>query len=404
MRFKKKLRFFLLSFIFLLYFYVSAYAAIPEKITLIEGKECEYPFYSFVKMDLDNNKAIKAANNFISSSMVGKEEVKLSLFGIIPFKTVSVNILSDSVVLCGGQIIGMKLNTTGLVVVTFEDFYDGNYKKVKPYQGRNIERGDMITQINGEEIESVQNFIQEIQKSSGDSIILSILRNGKVFQEEFTPIIDRDDGKYKLGFWVKSVTAGVGTVTFVDPDTRIFGALGHGINDINEMDLLNIKDGEAYNAFVLSVVKGKKNMPGEIKGAMRENDKFGTIIKNTRNGVFGKIDESIEITGDELFIGLKEDVIRGHAQIFSTVSGKKCELYDIEIERTNLGQDGISRNMVIRIVDDELLNKTGGIVQGMSGSPIIQNGKLIGAVTHVLVNDPTMGYGVFIENMLDEVY
>jgi len=201
--------------------------------------------------------------------------------------------------------------------------------------------------------------------------------------------------------WVKNITSGVGTVTYIDKNTGMFGALGHGISDIDGMNLLDVESGTAYKAVILSVKKGQKGNPGELKGAIRESNIFGEVIKNTKFGVFGYVNNTIEVTGEEYEICLKNEVKEGKAQILSTIDGEKVEAYDIYIEQVNTHGEIQEKSMVIRVTDKELIEETGGIVQGMSGSPIIQNGKLVGAVTHVLINEPTKGYGIFIETMLE---
>lgn len=385
----------------LLYLYITIYSAIPDKITLIEGKEMSYPFHNFVTLSLDAKCSVKAVNNKLVSSNVGKENVKLSLFGVIPLKTVDVNVISANTVIAGGNVIGIKLNTPGLTVVSFESFTGRDYLKAKPYEGKNIQRGDMILSINGKGIESVDQFINEIQSKKEDKITLEIMRNNAKFTEDFYAKVDRNDGRYKLGIWVKNVTSGVGTVTYINPETGEFGALGHGINDIDENNLLKINGGKAYDAVVLSVNKGKKGTPGEIRGAMREGKVYGTIVENTNRGVFGYLESDIDISSNQYEVALRNEVMIGDAKILCTVSGNELREYSIKIEKANYNNEVDRKDMVIRVTDKRLLEETGGIVQGMSGSPIIQNGKIIGAVTHVLINDPTRGYGIFIENMLE---
>jgi len=389
--------------VLLLYVYVLIYSNVPSSITLIEGREVSYPFYNILSLDCSPESGIRAVDSKLSSAVVGEEMVRVSLFGKIPLKDISVNVISKSVVLADGEIIGMKLKTPGLTVVTFEEFSGRDYKKVRPYENLNIQRGDLITSIDGEEISDVDMFVDRVQRSGGKELVLGILRNKETFTEKITPVVDRNDGKYKLGIWVKDLTSGVGTVTFIEPSRYMFAALGHGINDIDEMNLLEIKGGTAYKAMVLSVVKGQKGAPGEIRGAIKDNDIFGNIVKNTKNGVFGYLDNSVKLDLEPIEVALKDEVIEGEAEILATVSGNDTRRYKVLIEKVNKKDSGLGRNMVIRVTDEVLIAKTGGIVQGMSGSPIIQNGKLIGAVTHVLINEPTRGYGIFVENMLSEM-
>lgn len=402
MRKNKILRIVIIIGLMLLYLYIAVYSAVPNKITMIEGEELNYPFHDFITISFEKDSSVEVSQNKLVSNVTGKENIKLSLFGVIPLKTVNVNVISSNTVIAGGNVIGMKLNTEGLVVISLEEFTTRDYSKVRPYLGKNIQRGDMILSINGNQIESIDNFIEEIQDSKGNNLVLEISRNNSKFKETFNAEVDRNDGKYKLGIWVKNVTAGVGTVTYINPKNNEFGALGHGINDIDESDLLKINGGKAYDAIVLSVNKGKKGKPGEIRGAMSEDNFYASISKNTRCGIFGVLDEDVEVPSRQYEIGLKNEVVPGNATILCTVEGKECKEYKVRIEKANYNNTLDAKDMVIRITDKRLLEKTGGIVQGMSGSPIIQNGKLVGAVTHVLINDPTRGYGIFIENMMEE--
>jgi len=394
-------KFFVVNILLMIYMYVLIYSATPSTVTMIQGKELNYPFYDFIDINFTKQSNIKAVGSTLVSPVIGKEKATLSLFGTIPLKKVDVNVVSDSVVVSGGDAIGMKLSTPGLTIITFEEITTRDYSKVKPYKDKNIQRGDIIVEINGVEVKEVNQFVKEIQKSKGEEIELAYLRNGKLYKEKFIPQIDRNDGKYKLGMWVKNITSGVGTVTYIDKNTGMFGALGHGISDIDGMNLLDVESGTAYKAVILSVKKGQKGNPGELKGAIRESNIFGEVIKNTKFGVFGYVNNTIEVTGEEYEICLKNEVKEGKAQILSTIDGEKVEAYDIYIEQVNTHGEIQEKSMVIRVTDKELIEETGGIVQGMSGSPIIQNGKLVGAVTHVLINEPTKGYGIFIETMLE---
>lgn len=394
-------KFLTINILLTIYAYTIVYSIIPETVTMIQGKELKYPFYNFININFNKESNIKAVGSNLISPVIGKEKVTLSLWGMIPLKKIDVNVVSSSVVVGSGEAIGMKLNSSGLTIVSFEEITTRDYSKAKPYKDKNIQRGDVIMEVNGVEVNEVEAFVKEIQKSKGNPIELSYLRNGKLQKELITPQIDRNDGKYKLGMWVKNITSGVGTVTYIDKNTGMFGALGHGISDIDGINLLDVNSGTAYKAVILSVKKGQKGNPGELKGAIRENNIYGSIIKNTRFGVFGYIDENMKISGDEYEICLKNDIEEGQAQILSTINGEKIKAYDIEIEQINLHGDIKEKSMIIRITDKALIEETGGIVQGMSGSPIIQNGKIIGAVTHVLINEPTRGYGVFIETMLE---
>lgn len=282
-----------------------------------------------------------------------------------------------------------------------EEFTNSDFKEVKPYEYSNIRKGDIIKKINNQEIYGVDDFIEKVQQSGNEPIKLEILRGDEENLITVKAEKDESDGMYKLGIWVREITSGVGTVTFIDPISKNFGALGHGISDIGGSSLLNVRKGNAYPAFIISIIKGRKGAPGELKGAIRENEVFGTITKNTSTGIYGTVTNIDLEEARKIQVGLTQEIEIGPATILSNIIGDEVKEYDIYIEKVNR-QSPKLKSMLIRVTDEELIAKTGGIVQGMSGSPILQNGKIIGAVTHVLVNDPTRGYGVFIETMLKE--
>jgi stage IV sporulation protein B len=372
----------------LLYLYVSAFINVPSAITVVRGTDLSA--YTF-------NRYSKVAGS-IETDSIGKNKVSVELFGKIPLKEVKINIVSDKLLIASGQTIGIKLNTNGVTVLSFEEFFDSTGKKVAPYEGINIKRGDVIIKFNNENINGVEDFISKIQNSNGKKVELTLKRGDEENLVYMTPIIDKSDNTYKLGLWVKEITSGVGTVTYIDKNTGEFGALGHGINDVDGTSLLGVRTGNAYKALILAIEKGKKGIPGELKGAIRENDIFGTIDKNTPTGIYGLTNLR---EGEEIQVALAGEITEGPATIYCNIDGNNVKEYKINIEKINSNLLS-SKNMIIKVTDEELIAQTGGIVQGMSGSPIIQNGKLIGAVTHVLINDPTRGYGIFIENMLEE--
>jgi stage IV sporulation protein B len=211
-----------------------------------------------------------------------------------------------------------------------------------------------------------------------------------------------DDKKYHIGLWVRDSTAGIGTLTFYDPKTSAFGALGHGITDIDTGLLMPVDSGEIIESSILGIKVGKSGVPGELKGVFIEDMRLGTIENNSEFGIYGKLSDNAanKITGKLYPIGLRSEIKEGPAVILSNIDGKSIAEFEIEIQKVSRQNINGSKGMIIKVTDQKLLEATGGIVQGMSGSPIIQNGKIIGAVTHVLVNDPTKGYGIFIEGML----
>ena len=294
----------------------------------------------------------------------------------------------------GGHTVGIKLFSEGVVVIGLAEV-ETAFGASAPGAACGLQVGDVIEEVNGAEVESSEQFAAMIQ--CGGKVDLSISRGGEDLILAAEPVLG-EDGTYRLGAWIRDSMAGIGTVTFYDPTTGVFGALGHGVTDNDTGLLMPLGDGAVMDASVKAVKKGAVGEPGELKGSFDLTCDCGTLYANTERGVFGVMSES-SAGGKALPIATAAEVKTGAAWIRSNVSGSTVEEYDIEILRI-LGKEG-SQNLLLRITDNRLIEQTGGIVQGMSGSPIIQDGKLVGAVTHVLVNDPTRGYGIFIENMLD---
>ena len=288
-----------------------------------------------------------------------------------------------------GEIIGLKLADDTVTVSAFDDSIGAAAKNA------GLAVGDRILKVDGKKITCVKDIRNALDRCDG-SVTVSVMRKGKQRSLDLTPQIT-DDGP-RLGVYLKEGTTGVGTVTFYDPDSGKFGALGHGVNDASG-SLLQMREGQVYDASVVTVKKGKAGTPGQLMGALDGSRMLGRLNKNTAQGVFGILDADWK--GQVLPVGSSKELHTGSAAIRCAVNGESVQEYSVEILKIypRSGADG--RNMLLRITDPALLNLTGGIVQGMSGSPIIQDGKLVGAVTHVLVNDPTTGYGIFIENMLD---
>ena len=301
-------------------------------------------------------------------------------------------------VMIGGNSIGLRLYLDGLLVVGKSDILSGG-KKVCPGKNAGIEKGDRIVKINGEKIENVEDFCKKVEESDGQEIALLIVRGDSFYEKKVKPVYYDDAGKYKIGLWVRDSTAGIGTITYVTENGN-FAALGHGISDIDTRELICVKEGDVLGSRINSVLKGSAGAPGDLRGTFDMNFS-GRVLKNTPQGIFGTLSKN-SLSGDEVCVASPKEVKTGKAIIYTNVEGQKVEKFDIEIERIFPFTLSGEKSMVIKITDPRLIEKTGGIVQGMSGSPIVQNGKLIGAVTHVFVNDPTRGYGIFVENMLAE--
>ncbi len=297
-----------------------------------------------------------------------------------------------------GHTVGIKLFSDGLMVVNLSESMDGE-GKLSPARACGIQTGDLLIELNNEDLKSTEQLQAALQENKEQPVSLTIKRGAKTLSFKTTPQSDAN-GVYRLGAWVRDSMAGIGTVTYYDPANDTFGALGHGITDVDTAQLMPIASGSVIPSVVADVKKGKGGTPGELRGDFKTNVELGTLDCNSSNGVFGKLTDSSIVTGQPMEIARKNEIKRGKATILSNVNGDEVKEYSVKI--TKILKNGDSgRDMMLSITDNELLSQTGGIVQGMSGSPIIQNGKLIGAVTHVFVNDPTKGYGIFIENMLD---
>lgn len=366
------------------YFYLFK---LPEKIYINEDTE-----------------SIKVSNNiFIKDSKIIKDKLELKLLGLIPIKSVSVSKVKDLELYPGGVNVGIKISTKGVLVVGHSDIDTMDGKIESPAKASGIELGDIITKIDGEEIKNSKDLSQKINHLEKDTITVEYLRNGINTEKEIQ--LKKENSEYKLGLWVRDSTAGIGTLTFYDENTNLFGALGHPITDGDTNRPFVIKEGNLLNSSVISVRKGEKGAPGELKGLfVNEKESLGNIEKNTEAGIFGNgCDKLINpVFNKPLKVGFRSEVKEGAAQIITTIDEEGPKAYDIEIIKLLPQEEPGAKSMVIKIVDEELLSKTGGIVQGMSGSPIIQDNKIIGAVTHVLINKPDVGYGIYIEWMLKD--
>lgn len=311
--------------------------------------------------------------------------------------------MSNTMLVPGGKSIGVTLSTDGVMIINLAPIICKDGHEKSPAKDAGLKSGDIIKTFDGKEICDVSDLSQAILSSQGKSSSITVNRNNKTIKSMISPIPSKEDGTLKIGAWVKDAASGIGTLTFYNPETRFFAALGHGITDTESGNILVIDSGDILNSTIVSVDKSEKGAPGELKGVFSENDtSVGHITANTEWGICGMLSENFSIEHEAVPLAEKQDISVGKAYILANIQGNKIEKFDIEILRILPEHDTSSKNMIIKITDQKLLEKTGGIVQGMSGSPIIQNGKLVGAVTHVFVNDPTRGYGIFIKNMLSQ--
>lgn len=388
---------------------MTSILTIPKKIILFEGQSYEIDKSLPVTATLSNDQAvtINETKDYISidGKTTGSNELVLDIAGF-PIKKVNVEIIDDFKLVPGGQSIGVKLNTIGVLVV--------GHHLVSTDQGRNspgeeagVKVGDIITEINGNIIQRMAD-VSEIVQSAGEAnkpLDLVIKREEKTIRTKLIPQKDEAEQSYKLGLYIRDSAAGIGTMTFYHPGTKKYGALGHVISDADTKKPIVVKDGQIVSSTVTSIEKGSNGDPGEKLARFSPNKEvIGNIKRNSPFGIFGSLKDNIQndLMDEALPITLSHQVKEGPAEILTVVDGTKVERFDIEIISSVPQKFPAIKGMVLKVTDEELLKKTGGIVQGMSGSPIIQDGKLIGAVTHVFVNDPTSGYGVHIEWMLHE--
>ena len=388
------------------YIYLCSILSVPQDIVIFEGDNLNLKMAQGLSLDSDNKQTVLTASNINKEkiSQTGVNKLDLNLFGNIKVKDVSVSVIPKTTVIPLGNAIGMKLYTKGVLVVGMSQINTENNEKKKPYENSGIEQGDTILAVNNNEIENTDELIEEVNKSKGNPISIKYMKNNETLETSITPVKSKDE--YKIGLWVRDAAAGVGTVTFYEPSTNSFMALGHGISDIDTEKIVEISSGELITANIISIKKGEKGKPGEIKGTIDSGNKIGNISKNTNLGVYGTVTNKNYLgleSSNEMEVATRSEIREGKAQIICQLDNSGKKLYDIEIEKIYTMNNEDNKSMLIKVVDEELIEKTGGIIQGMSGSPVIQNGKFVGAVTNVLVNDPTQGYAIFADMMIKQI-
>lgn len=402
--------------------YKSAYNKVPTNIKLKVGVEQVFEYNIPVNGEIrkiEKTEELIAVSGYQKSNIpqealhidlsdkvtmradsLSSYQMDLKLFGILPFKKVNIEVIQDATLIPVGSSVGIYVKTEGILVVGVGEFdgQDGGKHSPAKYL---LKSGDYIIKVNGKEIDRKAEFVSIIENSNGEKQVLTIKRGEEIFDISIQPVRNQT-GEYKVGIWIRDNAQGVGTLTFVDSWGN-FGALGHGISDVDTGILMSLKSGTLYKTEIIAIRRGTNGSPGEMTGMIEYADKniLGEISANTPQGIFGLANEKLleDIEAEPIPIGLKQDIELAPAQILCSVEGKP-KYYDIVIKQVDLENTNLNRGILLTVTDPELLALTGGIVQGMSGAPIIQNGKLIGAVTHVLVQDPTSGYGIFIETML----
>lgn len=329
--------------------------------------------------------------------------INYKLFNLFNIKKLKVNVIEPDRYFAGGETLGFSLQSKGVILIGGNYILSNNGIE-RPFENSGLKSGDVILEINGVSISSVEDIAEVLKSIDGDTVNLKVKRNGDIFDVQIKPALDKMTNTYKLGLWVKEDAVGIGTLSFINATTGRFGSLGHSICDSETNEIIDVSGGNIYTSRILGIKKGTNGKAGELMGTFSRENVIGSVDKNCEYGVYGFVDDVQEMTVNKtsIDIGGRLSAKPGKAQILSSLDGKTVEAYDIEIIKTNFQSSCNEKSMVIRVTDKDLIAKTGGIVQGMSGSPIIQNGKLIGAVTHVFVNDPTKGFGIYIDWMLEQ--
>ena len=368
-------------------------ATLPDRYYLAKGSRFSLGDSSLIQTSSNDGYPLS-----VYSSTGNTFRMDLKLLGLINIKPVSVQVVDRRVVALCGTPFGIKMVTDGVMVVGTGAVTDCNSRAVSPAQTAGIQEGDIILSINGEKISSKKQLTKLVESSAGQPLSLVVRRGEQLTSLHLSPVRSSLDNSYHLGLWVRDSSAGIGTMTFYDPNNGCFAGLGHAICDVDTGQLMPLSQGEIVEASIIGVHAGKSGSPGQLQGAFVANRSIGSLYTNSYNGVYGRLMNQ-PVDAQTIPMAQCQEVRQGPGQILTTLSGQKPQLFDACIEKISLSQDEPTKNMVLRITDPDLLELSGGIVQGMSGSPIIQDGMLVGAVTHVFVNDPTRGYGIFAENM-----
>jgi len=393
-----------LIFIFLLSIFIIVSVFFPYDIFITLEDNMYVTTEEFEEM-LDNNFFISSRVQTVSTTNkdIDQYVVDYKLFNLFNIKKLRVNVIEPDRYFAGGDSLGFSLQSKGIILIGGNYILSDNGIE-KPFENSNLQTGDIITHIDGYEINCVSDINKILNNYNGGEIILKVNRRGEQLEIGILPALDKMSNTYKLGLWVKEDAVGIGTLTFVNATSKRFGSLGHSINDAETNECIEVSGGNIYNGKILGVKKGRSGKAGELIGSFNREDVVGSVDKNCEYGVYGYVDnvEDFTVNKTSVEIGGRLSAKPGKAKILSCIDGQEIEEFEIEIIKTNFQSSSNQKSMVIRIIDEDLIARTGGIVQGMSGSPIIQEDKLIGAVTHVFVNDATKGFGLYIDWMLEQ--
>lgn len=367
---------------------------LPDTFSVVAGKQLSFAGRFPVTTEKKTGGAVQANASLKAGDVYSTE---LSLFGVVPIKQVTVDVVNETDVIPGGQPFGIKLTTEGVMVVGMSDVDTSSGPK-NPAYNAGIRIGDIILAVNGKTVSGNDDVEKAFLDSNGKPVKISFKRDTVAYNVTVTPVKSANESTYKAGIWVRDSTAGIGTLTFFCPGSGVFAGLGHGICDVDTGEIMPLSQGDIVHASISGIAKGQKGQPGELKGFFLSELRWGALNANTETGVYGTMDGFPQ--GKAIPVAMKQQVHTGPAEIYTTLNGSTPQKFSVVIEKVHFNDNAATKNMVVRVTDKSLLAQTGGIVQGMSGSPIIQDGKLVGAVTHVFVNDPTHGYGIFAENMI----
>lgn len=379
----------------ILLIYITNITGIPKSIVLFEGENLDLG--TIFGIFETKEEIITTSSGYENTNIVSEEKITLSLFNLLKVKDVSVTTIEHTKVIPLGNTIGLKLYSSGVLVIGMTEI-EGK----KPYENSGIEEGDLITCINDRQITTTEELVECVNNSDGNVVYITYIRDGQEYETSIEPIATSEN-EYKLGLWVRDGAAGIGTATYYEPSTEKFAALGHGIVDSDTEKLITIERGELVTTNIINIEKGEEGKPGQIKGTVASGETLGDVYSNTEFGIYGKITSKNRLNinlENSLEVAKREEIEEGEAKVILTLEDGIRKEYSIEITRIYTNNNKDNRSMIIKVTDENLLKLTGGIIQGMSGAPIIQKGKFVGAVTHVFVNNPTEGYAVFGDLMI----